>query len=216
MKKTVGLRGVAYRPIGATFVSIVLSSLFLFGVSLFQARSSHAADSDAQPFVGYTKFLRYRAHYDVNADGTHVETHEWAERVLSEQGISQANRASVSFSDRLESADIVAAYTLKKDGRRVDVPATNFQEESNKGKGNASPMFSDIRTKTVAFPDVAVGDTVVFSYKVTQREATFPGNFSMIQSFSKFQAYDDVQVGLSAPKSLAMHLYARGVNFRLY
>ena len=32
-------------------------------------------------------------------------------------------------------------------------------------------MFSDIRTKTVAFPDVAVGDTVVLSYKLTQKEA---------------------------------------------
>lgn len=73
-------------------------------------------------------------------------------------------------------------------------------------------MFSDIRTKTVAFPDVAVGDTVVLSYKETQKEATFPGNFSMLQAFSKFEVYDDVQVSLSAPDSLGLRAYSRGVE----
>lgn len=184
----------------------------LMAGGLIQTVWVHAADSSAEPFLGYTKFLRYHASYNVNADGTHVETHEWAEQILTQQGIAQANRASVSFSDRLETAEILEAYTLKKDGKRLDVPRTNFQEESNKGKGDASPMFSDIRTKTAAFPDVGVGDTVVFSYKVTQREATFPGNFSMIQSFSKFQVYDDVQVSLSAPGSLQMHVFNRGVE----
>ena len=69
-----------------------------------------------------------------------------------------------------------------------------------------------MRTKTVAFPDVAVGDTVVLSYKLTEKEATFPGNFSMLQTFSKFGVYDDVQVSLSAPASLALRVFSRGVE----
>ena len=73
-------------------------------------------------------------------------------------------------------------------------------------------MFSDMRTKTVAFPDVAVGDTMVLSYKLTEKEATFPGNFSMLQTFSKFGVYDDVQVSLSAPATLALRIFSRGVE----
>jgi len=133
-------------------------------------------------------------------------------KVLTDQGVSEANEASISFSDRLQVAEILSAYTLKKDGRRVDVPPSNFQEETNTGKGDASPMFSDIRTKTVAFPDVAVGDTVVMSYKVTQKEPTFPGNFSLTQSFSKFQVFDEVEISLSAPASLELRVYTRGVK----
>lgn len=171
-----------------------------------------AADSAKAPFLGYAKYVRYRSSYQVNADGTDVETTEWALKVLSEQGVGIVNRASVGYSDRLQEAEILFAYTLKADGRRIDAPSTNFQTESNSGKGKTAPIFSDIRTKTVAFPEVAVGDTVVFSYKMTQKEATFPGNFSMMQSFSPFQIFDDAQVSVSAPASLPIHVYARGVK----
>lgn len=174
----------------------------------------YRADADAgkAPFLGYAKYVRYRSSYLVSADGTDVETCEWALKVLSEQGVGIANRASVGYSDRLQQAEVLSAYTLKADGRRIDAPSTNFQTESNTGKGKTAPIFSDIRTKTVAFPEVAVGDTVVFSYKMTQKEPTFPGNFSMLQSFSPFEVFDDAEVSLSAPTSLAMNVYARGVK----
>ena len=190
---------------------IYLLCLFVVAALLLSSHA-RAADTKAEPFVGYTKYVRYHTHYDVNANGTHVETHEWALKVLSDQGISSANQSSISFSDRLQHAEILSAYTLKKDGRRIDVPPSNFQEDSSKGKGDASPMFSDIKTKTVAFPDVAVGDTVVMSYKLTQTEATFPGNFSLMESFSKFEAYDDVEVSMSAPASLDLRVYSRGMQ----
>src|SRR5579863_7527550 len=191
--------------------SIVLSFRIAATALLLNSYPTRAADAK-KDFAGYTKYVWYRAHYDVNPDGTHVETKSWAVKVLSDQGLSSANHGSVSFSDRLETVSDIAAYTLKKDGHKIDVPAGNYQDETNTGKGEVSPMFSDIRTKTVAFPDVAVGDTVVMSYKLTQKEATFPGNFSMLQSFSKFEVYDDVQISLSAPTSVAMKVYSRGVE----
>jgi transglutaminase-like putative cysteine protease len=173
---------------------------------------ARAADSQAAPFVGYTKYLRYKADYQVNANGTDVERYEWALKVLSEQGIPMANQTSISFSDRLQDAEILSAYTLKADGRRIEVPATNFQVESNTGRGKSAPMFSDIKTKSVAFPDVAVGDTIVFAYQVTQKEPTFPGNFSMMQSFGQDQVYDDAEVSMSAPVALALQIYSRGIK----
>ena len=197
-------------PVSAT------RAIFLLCLGVFAALAhpspTRADDAKTAPFVGYTKYLRYRSNYQVNADGTDVETHEWALKVLTEQGIQAANQASISFSDRLQDAEILSAYTLKADGRRLDVPPTNFQVESNTGKGKTAPMFSDIRTKTVAFPEVAAGDTVVLSYKMTQKEPTFPGYFSMLQAFSPYQVYDDAQISLSAPASLAMQVYARGVK----
>ena len=180
--------------------------------TLASSSRSHADAIKMAPFAGYTQYERYKADYQVNANGTDVEHYEWALKVLAEQGIPMANQTSISFSDRLQDAEILSAYTLKADGHRLDVPPTNFQVESNTGKDKAAPMFSDIRTKTVAFPDVAVGDTVVLSYKVTQKEPTFPGNFSMIQTFSPFQVYHDAEITLSAPASPAMQIYARGVK----
>jgi transglutaminase-like putative cysteine protease len=194
-----------------TVHSIVLLTLIAAAAALLT--SSHARAEDAKKeFAGYTKYVWYHAHYDVNADGTHAETTSWALKVLGEQGVARAQEASVSVSDRLEKLEILSAYTLKADGRKITVPPTNYQDETNTGKGTVAPMFSDIRTRTVAYPDVAVGDTVVLSYKLTQVEATFPGNFSTLESFSKFQVYDDAQVSLSAPKSLGLRVYSRGVE----
>ncbi|HVC43903.1 MAG TPA: DUF3857 domain-containing protein [Candidatus Binataceae bacterium] len=171
-----------------------------------------ASAAPSKVFAGDTKYLWYHADYALNADGTHVENQAWAVKVLTKQGISSANAESVSFSDQLQKVTILEAYTLKPDGRKIDVPAGNFQIESNTGKAGAAPMFSDIQTETVAFPDVAVGDTVVLSYRLTQKEATFPGNFSEMETFSRFAIYDDVKISLSAPISLAVQVYARGVD----
>jgi transglutaminase-like putative cysteine protease len=181
-------------------------AIFIFGTSL-----ASAEEGKPQPFSGYTKYVWWRAHYDVNADGTHVETREWAIKVLSPEGVTNANQASFDYSGSLQEAEILSAYTLKADGRRINVPSSNFQEQINKGKGEASPMFSDSKTKTVAFPDVAVGDTVVMSYKIVQKEAMFPGNFSVSEAFSKYEAYDSAEVTLSAPSKLELHVYQRNI-----
>ena len=195
------------RATRSNILLIIVAAAFAF----FNAAPSRADDA-SKGFAGYTQYSWYHARYDVNPDGTHVETQAWAVKVMSEQGIAEAQQQSISFSDRLQTLHILSAYTLKQDGRKIDVPATNFQNQGNTGNGNAAPMFSDIRTMTVAYPDVAVGDSVVLSYKMTQKEATFPGNFSMLQTFSKFQVYDDVQISLSAPTALALQVYSRGVE----
>lgn len=179
---------------------------------LLVSPAARAEQANPEPFQGFTKYEWYRAHYDVNSDGTHVEEQSWAMKVLTEQGISDANQVAVTFSDRLQKVDFLSAYTLKKDGRRINVPPSNFQDQTNTGRGAAAPIFSDLRTMTVAFPDVAVGDSIVVSYKLTQKEATYPGNFSLLQSFSKFEVYDKVEISLSAPQSLDLQVSTRGVQ----
>jgi transglutaminase-like putative cysteine protease len=204
--------GMRQRNVRSLAFSLLVLASLLSLCSLRARADSGKKGVGKEGFAGYTKYLWFHDRYEVNADGTHVEKVEWAQKVLTDQGISEANETSISLSDRLETAEILSAYTLKKDGRKINVPPTNFQDETNTGKGDAAPMFSDIRTKTVAFPDVAVGDTVVISYKLTQKEATFPGNFSMQESFSKFEVYDDVQISLSAPSSLHVQVFSRGVQ----
>ena len=51
-----------------------------------------------------------------------METHDWALKVLSDQGVSAANSASVSFSARLQEAEILSAYTLGRDTRWRAIP----------------------------------------------------------------------------------------------
>lgn len=151
-----------------------------------------------------TKYEYLYADFYVNDDATHTETYYWAKKILKEKAISYSKEETISYSTSTQKADVIEAYTKKADGRRIDVPKNNFQVQVNGGKGKDAPVFSDRTNLTVVFPDLAVGDTVVFKYKITQFEPLFPKHFSQIGSYYNSIAYDDVKTTINLPKSLSV------------
>ncbi len=146
---------------------------------------------------------QYTANYKINEDGTYVTERSRAITVLKEQAVSSAKQTSISYSTSVEKSEILAAYTLKPDGRRIDAPAGNFQVDASGSKDQgAAAAFSDRTTLSVIFPDVAVGDTVVLSYRVTTTDPIFPKQFSTLESFSKTAAYDEARIKIDAPASM--------------
>lgn len=163
------------------------------------------------PFSGYVKLEKFHLDYEVNPDGTFTMVREATLEVLSEQGVKAANQTSFSYSESMEGAEILHAFTLKKDGRRVDVPAANIQEREAVASGG--PLFSDIKAKAIIFPDVAVGDKVSYSYKLTRKTPYYPGQFSMTEVFTHFLVYNDVRIRVSVPlNSLDLKVFASGVE----
>lgn len=172
--------------------------------------TARAATGD--PLDLQTRFGHYYVTHLINEDGTAVESYEWSQTILKDAALESSKRASVGYSTSAQKAEVIAAYTLKADGRRIDVPKDNYQVEVNSGKGKDSPVYSDWTTLTVVFPDVAVGDSVVFSYKVTQTEPMFPNNYSTKEYFYDQVAYDDVRVRFDYPSSLWVQYEARGMK----
>lgn len=140
--------------------------------------------------------------YVVNSDGSYVESREIATKVLKESALESAKDASITYSTSIQKAEVVAAYTLKADGRKVAVPASNFQVNTRSGQNGASPIYSDETTLTVVFPELAVGDTTVFSYRLSAIKPMFDGHFSILRSYSPALYYGDVRVVVDAPDSL--------------
>lgn len=140
--------------------------------------------------------------YVVDTDGRYVETRETATKVLKEAALEAAKTASVGYSTSIQKAEVVTAYTLKADGRKVVVPPGNYQVQSAAGHEGDSPVYSDNTTLTVVFPDLAVGDTTVFAYRLTALQPMFPGQFSVIENFNPAQYYGEVKVTLDAPATL--------------
>ncbi|WP_298270416.1 DUF3857 and transglutaminase domain-containing protein [Geobacter sp.] len=142
--------------------------------------------------------------YDVNADGSFVESQKWSMVVLKESAVESQKTASVTFSTSVAKGEILEAYTLKKSGQRLDAPKSSYQVTINDGYNSASPLYSDETTISVVFPDLAVGDSIVFSSRVTNTEGMFPNQFSVAHSFSRYQAYDDVSIKIIAPKAMKL------------
>lgn len=179
---------------------------FLFALFVFCSQSYAAA---GDPLELQIRYDYYHASYILNEDGTATESHEWSKSVLKETALEWSKRASVSYSTSAQKAEIVAAYTLKADGKRIDVPKNNYQIEVNSGKGKDSPVYSDWTTMTVVFPDVAVGDKVVLSYKLVQTEPMFPKQYSTVHYFYDQTAYDDIRVRFDYPASMWVQYEAR-------
>ena len=156
-----------------------------------------------------TRIVHYSSEYTVNQDGSFTETRKTAIKVLQKQAIEASKRSAISYSTSVQQADVIAAYTLKPDGRRIDVPKSNFQVDIEKGKGKDFPVFSDLTTLTIVFPDAEVGDTLVFSYRLTARKPMFPNEFSVSEYFPRTKAYDDVRIRIDAPASLWTRVQAR-------
>lgn len=189
---------------------IALLSMVLVGAGADGMGSASAADGT--PLDLAVRYGRYHTTTVVNADGTAVETHEWSKTVLKESALDNSKRASVGYSTSAQQGEVLAAYTVKADGRRIDVPKNNYQLEVNSGQAEGTPVYSDWTTLTVVFPDVAVGDSVVLSYKVTHKEPMFVGHFSAAQLFYRTIAYDDIRVRFDYPATMWAQHEGRGMK----
>ena len=178
--------------------------------ALLTAGTAFAAAEEASGLQ--VRFGRYHAAFVINTNGMATETHEWTKTVLRESALEGSKKATIGYSTSAQKAEVLAAYTLKADGRRIEVPKDNYQQEVNSGKGKDSPMFSDWTTLTVVFPDLAVGDTVGLSYRLTDTEAMFPGHFSAGQLFYRNTAYDDIRVRFDYPASMWVQHEGRGMT----
>jgi transglutaminase-like putative cysteine protease len=156
----------------------------------------------AEPLDLPARTAKLHVSYVINPDGSRVETREAAVKVLKPQAVEYAKQTSIGYSTSVEKAEILEAYTLKADGRRLDAPKSNYQLDINKGRDADSPAFSDRTRLSVIFPEVAVGDTVVFKYRVAESEPLFARHFSVDERFNRFNAYDDVQVRIDTPAEM--------------
>ncbi|MES2090422.1 MAG: DUF3857 domain-containing protein, partial [Pseudomonadota bacterium] len=146
-----------------------------------------------------SRMSHYAATFTVAEDGSSVEEREWSLTVLKARALVRAKQASVSYSTRTQAVEVLKAYTLKPDGRRIDVPKEQYKIET----------IADKASLTVAFPEVMVGDTVVFAYRLSIKEPLFSGHFSINERFQKSEAYDDVKIKVDAPIALWNSYQAR-------
>lgn len=175
---------------------------FCLAVGLMVALNGFAAESGPDLPDLYTHVDIYDVTYRINPDASFTVTRKTAITVLKESAIASAKSTSITYSTSIQTSEIVEAYTQKKDGRRIPVPRNNYQLKSNTGHNKNGPVFSDLTTLTVVFPDVEVGDTVVHEYRLIAREPMYPGRFSVSERFSRHDKYDQVRIRIEAPKSM--------------
>lgn len=180
-----------------------LRRLFITACSAWALTSAAIAQEAAQSTAAIVA-KTWHVNYAVDPDGRVTETFASVYQVQQESALERVKVFSIAFSTSIQSGEFLEAYTIKKDGRRIEAPATNYQTEVNDGRSGASPLFSDRTRVSVVYPDLAVGDSVGVRYRITEKEPMFPGQFSRVVTLSPYEVYEDAQITLTVPSTMKL------------
>lgn len=168
------------------------------------------AAGNAEATTNY-RLQRYRADYVVNADAGNVQTEHYQILLNTRSGVEQFSQVRLSYSEKMETLEVLEAYTVTAEGERRNVAAERIHTQESYSSASAA-MYADRKVRVIVFPNLAPGTQLVYSVRRTQLQPYFPGYFGLWETFSVFTRFDDAQVTLQAPAGLPMHVSSRGLQ----
>jgi len=169
-----------------------------------QPQKSVAKDYADEPAVVVRDELTYR----YAADGTGYKTETTVLRVQSSVALQTFAVLKFPYASGTQSLEIAYARVRKPDGTLIETPIGDAQDEPAQVT-QIAPMYSDLHLKELPVLSLAVGDSLEFETKVTQKQAEVPGEFWDAESFGAGLVYLDRRIELRVPKSKAVTVYSR-------
>ncbi|MEI6028327.1 MAG: DUF3857 and transglutaminase domain-containing protein [Betaproteobacteria bacterium] len=145
----------------------------------------------------------------VRADASTVVTVHWVIRIDTEAGVTNHAERRLEFSSSLETLDVLEAFTLTADGKRLVVAPDKIRTLEAFDEGG--PEFSDAKVKVVIFPAVTVGAQLHLRYRSTQHTPFFPGHASWTVHYPPGVKFESARVDIRHDPGIAVKVQGRGV-----
>src|SRR6516225_8809675 len=185
--------------------------LFVLLLAVIGAVPAHLAAADAGPPPVVVKTMTVDV--VVQPDGSYTTTLH-VERLATNQSAAQKiAQQTVEYSESMETAEVLEAFTRKTDGKVLEVDRTQIFPQAPPGSPRV-PMFNDRKQKVIVFPDVAAQDTVVFTISRTHKPP-FAGQFFGGDVFRRSLAVEEARESITLPKTMPAHIDAEGVEHQL-
>ncbi len=162
----------------------------------------------AAPSAGGVEVVAHQRLIVVAADGTFVEDIEDRRRPLDAGAVAEVEHAMLPWNASTGRLQLLEAATLKRDGRRIDVPPDHVAE-GRQQRGTEAEIFQDRRFLLVRFPEVEAGDTVVVRARHHRDVALFPGHFFDARIAPTDRSLEH-RVVYDLPSSMAAYLDGQG------
>lgn len=142
---------------------------------------------------------------DVNADLTYVKT--WTVDQLIDAGSIATNHTSEEFDPKVETLDLIEAWTDQPGGTRLTVaPADVFTRPSEASKN--APGFVGTMTTTALFPQVQLGSRLHAKWRLTVKT---PSPTGVSEALSLWPGHHTrMKMTVNAPTSVPLHWAQRG------
>jgi hypothetical protein len=148
---------------------------------------------------------------EIATDATTVQTVHYEFWASNAAGAQEMAQQAISFSERLETLEIVEATTLKADGRRLPVDLTKVVTQLQPGVANL-PIYGDLKRMVVIYPDVGAGDGISLTWRRHVHHPLMPGTYSAISTFMRTVPFEDARVSITTPADMKLVLDAHGVQ----
>lgn len=177
-------------------------NFFIVFILLFANNFAWADDE------GHLRFLKYQADYHVNADATFTLEQEVSYRLFTEVALINSGKMPIVYNGKMEDAELLEAYTLKKDGRRIDVGSAGVQMQQGQLASGYGISQAEQRTMMLTFPQLEVGDAVSYKYRLTQKIPVFAGQFYASSSYAPNLAWDAIDISVDLPSDMRLQVDA--------
>lgn len=170
----------------------------------------HAQPANASPPTGPgMRIKQLRQEVVVDPDGRMITTTTTQLQILNSAAASQFAQVPVQFDASADDADILEAYTLKADGRKLAVDPTSIVTQKMPQTNQLIPLYSDIEQKIIVFPNVEAGDSLVFTSKLSEKKAFLRGQFTLIHYLNRAVEADDSSYSVTIPKAMRVNVASR-------
>ena len=160
---------------------------------------------------GFTwNVMRYA--YVLDDKGLSTGTFEIERQAHDAQAARSGARVDLSYVAGQETIEILDAATVKADGRRIPVGPDRILDIAPQVPRDVA-MYSDTRTKSVVFPDVAAGDSIRYVYRLKRFSTSWPG-FSWTAPLRTLARVKESEMTIDVPASLPLLVEHHGVRYR--
>ncbi len=148
----------------------------------------------------------------VQPDGSATITVHSEVQILKEAIISSLSQTPLSYVDSLQDLEIESAYTLKGDGKKLPV-APNAIMTQQAPRTASLPFYTDLKQKIIVFPQVEVGDTLVFT-AITRSRPIIPGQFVFDMVIPPALIIDRSYTTVAAPEAFPLNFDAKHLTVK--
>ena len=151
-------------------------------------------------------------HIVVHPDATSTTTSTTRIKILRDTAIRNFGQQNLQYLESLETLEIIEAYTEKPDRRRspVDPPRILTRDAAT---GLDGLYLRDSKVTTLIFPDIEIGDTLVWVSKSREVGSHFPGYVAFDYVLPKAMPIDSFRLVVDEPKSMPLRVSTRGDGF---
>jgi hypothetical protein len=181
-------------------IRIIIISLLLF--------ISFSSNAEYQPAMSYETYIETLT---VNKDASVVQIIEGVSLIETQRGVEEEGQQSFIFNSKLEKAQILEAYTLQPDGRKIKVPKTGIRVQDDSASGSA-PMFTETKRMVIIYPEVKIGSKLYYKFKSFQHTPEFKGQFFTSHFFSPHYRFKNFVVDFRIHKDLPIQFDTKGMS----